>query len=53
MAKNENPFAIRKSPVSIITAQAVNLDDYAVNLDDYVQKTIYDGDRVSVCATVD
>lgn len=46
MAKNENPFAIRKSPVSIITAQAVNLDDY-------VQKTIYDGDRVSVCATVD
>ena len=46
MAKNENPFAIRKSPVSIITAQAVNLDDY-------VQKTIYDGSRVSVCATVD
>ena len=46
MAKNENPFASRKSPVSIITAQAVNLDDY-------VQKTIYDGDRVSVCATVD
>ena len=46
MAKNDNPFAIRKSPVSIITAQAVNLDDY-------VQKTIYDGDRVSVCATVD
>ena len=46
MAKNENPFAIRKSPVSIITAQAVNLDDY-------VQKTIYDGDRVSVCTTVD
>ena len=46
MAKNENPFAIRKSPVSIITAQALNLDDY-------VQKTIYDGDRVSVCATVD
>ena len=46
MEKNENPFAIRKSPVSIITAQAVNLDDY-------VQKTIYDGDRVSVCATVD
>ena len=46
MAKNENPFAIRKSPVDLITAQAVNLDDY-------VQKTIYDGDRVSVCATVD
>ena len=46
MAKNENPFAIRKSPVSIITAQAVTIDDY-------VQKTIYDGDRVSVCTTVD
>jgi hypothetical protein len=46
MAKNENPFAIRKSPVSIITAQALNVDDY-------VKKTIYDGDRVSVCATVD
>ena len=46
MAKNENPFAIRKSPVSIISAQALNIDDY-------VQKTIYDGDRVSVCATVD
>ena len=46
MEKKKNPFTIRKSPVSIITAQAVNLDDY-------VQKTIYDGDRVSVCATVD
>ena len=46
MTKNENPFAIRKSPVSIITAQAVTIDDY-------VQKTIYDGDRVSVCTTVD
>ena len=46
MEKKKNPFAIRKSPVSIITAQAVNLDDY-------VQKTIYDGDRVSVCTTVD
>jgi hypothetical protein len=43
---NKNPFAIRKSPVSIITAQAVNLDDY-------VQRTIDDGDRVSVCTTVD
>ena len=46
MAKNENPFAIRKSPVSIISAQALNVDDY-------VKRTIYDGDRVSVCATVD
>ena len=46
MEKKKNPFAIRKSPVEIIAAQAVNLDDY-------VQKTIYDGDRVSVCTTVD
>ena len=46
MAKNENPFAIRKSPVSIITAQALNLDDY-------VQRTIADNGRVNVCATVD
>ena len=45
MAKNENPFAIRKSPVSIITAQALNLDDY-------VQRTI-DDCPVRVCATVD
>ena len=44
MTKNENPFAIRKSPVSIITAQAVNLDDY-------VQRTLDDNDRVSVCVT--
>ena len=28
MAKNDNPFAIRKSPVEIISAQAVSLDDY-------------------------
>ena len=28
MAKNDNPFAIRKSPVELITVQAVNLDDY-------------------------
>ena len=47
MAKNENPFAIRKSPVSIITAQALNLDDY-------VQRTIDDNEaRVKVCATVE
>ena len=44
MAKNENPFAIRKSPVSIITAQALTLDDY-------VQRTIDDTNRVSFCAT--
>ena len=46
MPKNDNPFAIRKSPVSIITAQAVTIDDY-------VQRTLDDNDRVSVCATVD
>ena len=43
MAKNENPFAIRKSPVSIITAQALNLDDY-------VQRTLDDRD-FERCAT--
>ena len=47
MNEKKNPFAIRKSPVSIITAQAVNLDDY-------VQRTIDDNEaRVSVCSTVD
>ena len=45
MAKNDNPFAIRKSPVDLITAQALTLDDY-------VQRTIDDINRVSVCATV-
>ena len=45
MAKNDNPFGIRKSPVSIITAQALNLDDY-------VQRILDDDDRVKVCATV-
>ena len=44
MEKKNNPFAIRKSPVSIITAQALNLDDY-------VQRTIDDRDRVSFCTT--
>ena len=44
MAKNDNPFGIRKSPVSIITVQALTLDDY-------VQRDIDDGDRVSFCAT--
>ena len=28
MAKNDNPFGIRKSPVEIITVQALSLDDY-------------------------
>ena len=28
MSKNKNPFALRKSPVEIISAQAVTLDDY-------------------------
>ena len=45
MEKKNNPFAIRKSPVSIITAQALNLDDY-------VQRILDDDDRVKVCATV-
>ena len=27
---NKNPFAIRKSPVQVITAQAVALDDYVM-----------------------
>ena len=44
MEKKNNPFAIRKSPASIITAQALNLDDY-------VQRTLDDGDRVSFCTT--
>jgi hypothetical protein len=47
MNEKKNPFAIRKSPVSIISAQAVNLDDY-------VQRTIDDNEaRVNVCATVE
>ena len=44
MTKNDNPFAIRKSPVDLITAQALTLDDY-------VQRTLDDPDRVSFCAT--
>jgi hypothetical protein len=44
MAKNDNPFAIRKSPVSIITAQALTLDDY-------VQRTL-DNRDFGGCATV-
>ena len=46
MNEKKNPFAIRKSPVSIITAQALNLDDY-------VKRGIDDNEaRVNVCATV-
>jgi hypothetical protein len=44
MEKKNNPFAIRKSPASIITAQALNLDDY-------VQRYIDDEDRISFCTT--
>ena len=44
MNEKKNPFAIRKSPVSIITVQALTLDDY-------VERTIDDDDRVSFCAT--
>lgn len=43
MAKNDNPFAIRKSPASIITAQALNLDDYVQRIDDR--------DGISYCTT--
>jgi len=31
---NNNPFAIRRSPVAVITAQAVALDDYVMRDDD-------------------
>ena len=44
MEKKKNPFAIRKSPVSIISAQAVNLDDYV--------KRGLDESPVRVCATL-
>ncbi len=43
MTKNENPFAIRKSPVDLITVQALTLDDY-------VQRTLDDRD-LERCAT--
>ena len=33
MAKNENPFEIRKSPVELITAQTLTLDDYVKRID--------------------
>lgn len=41
---NDNLFEIRKSPESIITAQALTLDDY-------VFKIIDDTDRVNHCVT--
>ena len=44
MAKNDNPFAIRKSPAELITVQALTLDDY-------VQRD-GDGDRVTFCSTM-
>jgi hypothetical protein len=33
---NKNPFAIRKSPVEIIAAQAAALDDYVMRADETV-----------------
>ena len=44
MAKNDNPFAIRKSPVNLITAQALTLDDYVQRMDDV-------SDGISFCTT--
>lgn len=41
---NDNLFEIRKSPESIITAQALNLDDY-------VQRIIDDRDGIKFCTT--
>lgn len=35
MDKKTNPFAIRKSPVEIISVQAASLDDYAKRLMPY------------------
>ena len=31
--EKKNPFAIRKSPVELISAQAVNIDDYVKRYD--------------------
>jgi len=33
MSKNDNPFAIRKAPVELITAQAAKLEDYVQKYD--------------------
>lgn len=44
MAKNDNPFAIRKSPVDLITVQALTLDDYVQRMDDR-------DDHISFCTT--
>ena len=39
MTKNDNPFAIRKTPVELITAQTLTLDDYVKRSDLYVPNT--------------
>lgn len=44
MRKDNSPFAIRKAPVEIISAQALTLDDY-------VKRDIDDTERVSFCTT--
>ena len=44
---NKNPFAIRKSPVEIIAAQAVALDDYVMR-DDNGLAGIPRGGRVTL-----
>jgi len=43
MSKNENPFAIRKSPVEIISAQALPVGD---KVDEYLQKMYLKCDSV-------
>lgn len=42
--ENDNLFVIRKSPESVIAAQALTLDDY-------VYRIIDDKDRVGSCVT--
>jgi len=44
MRKDNSPFAIKKAPVEIISAQTLTLDDY-------VKRVIDDRDRVSFCTT--
>ena len=42
--EKKNPFAIRKSPVELISTQAVNIDDYVkkyYNLNGHCQATFY------------
>lgn len=45
MAKNDNPFAIRKSPVELITAQTLKLDDYVKRIDSPDYKTCMSNKR--------